>query len=222
MSQDQPHQQSHQHSHDHSHEHNDHACCESCDCTLQSSLYCSACDRIQQLETDADYFSLFNLPRSFDVDFDALHNFFDELILNLHPDFFEQAAQRDKDLSLAHTALLHQAKDCLENPFERGKYLLGLLKKDAVRLGHPPQEYICKMFDLQEDLDELQRAEADMEGIKTQVITYLVNSEALLVDEFPKLMKNPNDPEIIDTIEQELAKLKYILTLASRIGELTV
>ncbi|MDX2471378.1 MAG: hypothetical protein QNL04_12465 [SAR324 cluster bacterium] len=222
MSQDHSQSHKHSHSHDHSHAQGEHACCESCDCTLQSSLYCSACDRIQQLEENADYFSLFNLPQSFDVDFDALHAFFDELILNLHPDFFEQAAQRDKDLSLAHTALLHQAKDCLENPFERGKYLLGLLKKDAVRLGHPPQEYICKMFDLQEDLDQLQSSGAALEGIKEQVLVYLVNSEDLLTTVFPSLIESPDDLETIDTIEQELAKLKYILTLASRIGELTV
>ncbi len=195
--------------------------CDSCESTLKSALFCSACERLQQVDDREDYFTLFSQPRRFKVDKKAIEAVFDELILNLHPDFFAQADERDQALSLHHTSLLHEAKACLFNPFERGKYLLRLLYPgEEVRLGRPPADFIMDMFDLQEGLDALEQGSGQGRAMSDQIGEELRGVCQALEEGYQKLAQNKHQPAIRQTFLDNLAKLKFLLNLEQRLSEI--
>jgi len=198
---------------DHSHQ------CDSCESQLKSSLFCNACERLQQLDEEEDYFSIFNQPQSYAIDRAAIENNFDEMIVNLHPDFFAQADERDQSLSLHHTSLLHQAKGCLFNPFERGKYLLNLLLpgQDLI-LGNPPQSFLMEMFELQEDLDQLDRGQGDPDALATKIEGLVQNCDQALQSGFSGFA--PENRSGIQQLKDELSKLKFLLNLQTRMEEI--
>lgn len=173
------------------------------------------------LQEQESYFSLFDQPVSFRVDPASIERVFEDLVMKLHPDFFAQADERDQALSLQHTSLLHEAKACLLNPFERGKYLLGLLRPGlAVTLGNPPPAFFVEMFEFQEALDDLanskgnpQALQAHMDEIQTRLQNYLAQA-------FDQLIRHPADSVVADRISEELAKVKFVTNLQARFKEI--
>ena len=195
--------------------------CDACHSTLKSSLFCSACERLQQLQDQETYFSIFDQPVSFRIDPAAIERVFDDLVMKLHPDFFAQADERDQALSLQHTSLLHEAKACLLNPFERGKYLISLFYPgEAVTLGNPPPAFLAEMFAFQEALDDLaagkgdlQPLQANLNELQTRLLHYLANA-------FDQFTHRHDDQALLARIREELAKVKLVTNLQARFKEI--
>lgn len=195
--------------------------CDSCNSTLKSRLFCSACERLQQLQDQETYFSIFDQPVSFHIDPASIERVFDDLVMKLHPDFFAQADERDQALSLQHTSLLHEAKACLLNPFERGKYLLSLLYPgQAVPLGNPPPAFMVEMFDFQEALDDLAQGKGNSPNLQTHLQELHTRLLQYLTTAFAQLLHHPDDANLLDRIREELAKVKFVINLQARFKEI--
>jgi len=73
-----------------------------------------------------NYFELFDLPVSFDIDRSQLAERYRELQRTLHPDKFANAPDRERRMSVQHAALVNEAYRTLKNPLNRARYLLEL------------------------------------------------------------------------------------------------
>ena len=91
----------------------------------ESTLFCPDCSKIQPL-TGGDYFSVFGLEHRLNIDLAALEQEFHRLSRRLHPDRFTRASEKEKQWSLADTALLNDAYRTLKDPLRRTEYLLKL------------------------------------------------------------------------------------------------
>lgn len=75
---------------------------------------------------DKNYFEIFGLSETFDVDTAVMKDRYHDLQQQLHPDRFANATDQEKRLSVQMTALVNEAFQTLKNPLSRGRYLLQL------------------------------------------------------------------------------------------------
>ncbi len=90
-----------------------------------STLFCPHCSKIQP-PPGGDYFLVFGLERRFHIDLPALEHEFHRLSRKVHPDRFARAGEKEREWSLADTALLNDAYRTLKDPLNRTEYLLKL------------------------------------------------------------------------------------------------
>ncbi|MDH3310287.1 MAG: co-chaperone HscB [Gammaproteobacteria bacterium] len=108
-----------------------------------------------------NYFELFGLPVSFDVDADDLTLRYRELQRHVHPDKFANASDQERRLSLQMTALVNEAFQTLKDPVRRGRYLLDLRGIDMGEETDTAMDpaFLMEQMELRENLDEIRQAD---------------------------------------------------------------
>ncbi len=102
-----------------------------------------------------DYFDLFALPVSYNVDGVLLAQRYRELQHTIHPDKYTTSSDQDRRLSLQLTAQVNEAFQTLKNPILRAKYLLQL--HDAVPDDNAAMnpEFLGEQMELRERLADI-------------------------------------------------------------------
>ncbi len=81
---------------------------------------------MQAADLSSNFFVLFDLPVSFDIDLDALSARYREAQRAAHPDKFANAPEGERRLSVQMAARINEAYRALKDPLSRGRYLLEL------------------------------------------------------------------------------------------------
>jgi molecular chaperone HscB len=97
--------------------------------------FCHSCNKIQPVARTDDHFSLFGLPRQFDLDRAELDHRFRRLSRQLHPDRFARAEPRERRISLERATRLNDAHRYLKDWRLRAAYLLKLAGTDVFAEG---------------------------------------------------------------------------------------
>jgi len=79
-----------------------------------------------QLDLNADFFSLFELPRAFRLNEPELDSRFRDVQARVHPDRFASAPESERRLSLQWATQANEAYQTLKRPLARARYLLEL------------------------------------------------------------------------------------------------
>ncbi|XP_058287623.1 iron-sulfur cluster co-chaperone protein HscB isoform X5 [Hylobates moloch] len=90
----------------------------------EDRFFCPQCRALQAPDPTRDYFSLMDCNRSFRVDTAKLQHRYQQLQRLVHPDFFSQRSQTEKDFSEKHSTLVNDAYKTLLAPLSRGLYLV--------------------------------------------------------------------------------------------------
>lgn len=78
------------------------------------------------MSSSENYFQLFGLPLSYDVDLESLTARYRELQKATHPDKFASAGDRERRLSVQQAAQVNDGFSTLKSPLNRAIYLLKL------------------------------------------------------------------------------------------------
>ena len=107
-----------------------------------------------------DYFEMFEIPVSLQVDSITLKQRFYLLSRKFHPDFFTNENEMEQEAALEMSSLLNKAYKTFQDPEETIKYVLQLkgLLEDDEKYQLPPQ-FLMEMMELNEQL-----ADAKLEG----------------------------------------------------------
>jgi molecular chaperone HscB len=73
-----------------------------------------------------NYFELFNIPVSFDVDLSLLPKTYQQLQRLTHPDKFASGSEQEKLLAVQKNSQVNDAYSVLKSPLSRAEYLLSL------------------------------------------------------------------------------------------------
>ncbi len=113
------------------------------------------------MKTPLDHFSRFGLPRRYAVDRKALDTAYERLSFEQHPDLLAGAPPERQEAAQHQSAGLNEGYRVLCSDGERTTYLLGLLA-DGRKLNTEalPDGFLQAMFMLQEEVDELDAADA--------------------------------------------------------------
>ena len=110
---------------------------------------------MQQLFTK-DFFELFNLPVSFDIDASQLTERYRALQSSVHPDRFAAASDQDRRLSVQMAAHINEAYQTLKQPLSRARYLLEHFGVDVARSSTAlDMEFLAEQIVLREQLSEI-------------------------------------------------------------------
>jgi len=203
--------------------HSDPGRCWRCSHAHQPALFCPACQALQILPSQVDYFSVLGIPRSPVVDEVDLTQRYYDLSRRLHPDLYETGTAEEKEASLKNTALLNRAYRTLRDLLQRGQYWLELhgerLGKDNNRV---PPELASLVFEVQEKLAEVR--EARTEGKETAGQTELAKIRADLNDQMAGLRTvlaenlaqwngDRQAPNLLRDLKNLLSEIAYLRTL---------
>ena len=74
----------------------------------------------------SDFFELFDLPISYDVDLNKIQQQYMRLQKQVHPDKFVNGSDQEKRISMQQTSWINEAQATLKDPVLRAIYLLKL------------------------------------------------------------------------------------------------
>ncbi len=182
--------------------------CWQCRAERGAALVCPRCAAIQPLSADADLFTVLDLPRQLTLDPADLERRYHAASRAVHPDRFQTASRRERELSLAASAAVNRAYRTLRDPVARGRYWLEL---HGARLGdggpQVPPAIAAEVFETQEKLEELR-------GFTTRLGT--------LRDELCALYASANGgAPSLDELKRRLSEIAYLRTLLGDIEDAT-
>lgn len=120
------------------------------------------------MELTADYFELFGMPLSYEVDRDQLAEAYRKLQQQYHPDRFANAPDQERRISLQMASRLNEGNRVLRDPVARARYLL---EQMGVDLGTDSQtvrdpEFLMEQMELRETLEAAQQAADPIEALE--------------------------------------------------------
>jgi molecular chaperone HscB len=104
-----------------------------------------------------NYFELFNLPVSFDVDLSTLPQTYQQLQRLTHPDRFARGSEQEKLVAIQKNAQVNDAYSVLKSPLSRAEYLLSLR---GIDLQHEQKTikdtaFLMQQMEWREELSEI-------------------------------------------------------------------
>ena len=195
--------------------------CQSCGDSLISPLFCFSCNSLQTIFDELDHFKVMGLPHCFEIDSVELENRYQRLTLEMHPDFFGAAPEKQKRLSEKSSVMLNAAYSTLREPASRARYLLLLLAREKnLQTDALPEGFLQEMFIFQESLDEMlesgdQSALCKMNKELQNRYTFIESNYGAL---FKKFETSPDNPEILQQLQTQLNAERYLRRLLDRIN----
>jgi molecular chaperone HscB len=144
--------------------------CLTCGKHTARQLACTGCGVVASAPTrEADYFSLFGLPRKLALDVDDLGARYYALSRRFHPDLWHDSPPAEREASVRTTAIVNNAYQTLKDPVRRALYWLSLhgesLGRDNERV---PPALAAQVFEVQEKLEELRDARGRSDPAQTE------------------------------------------------------
>ena len=162
-----------------------------------------------------NYFELFGLPVSLQVDKAALNKKYIALQKQFHPDFFTQSDDAEKTAALEKSSLVNKALKILKEPDETIQYVLQL--KDLLAPNEKyelPPSFLMEMMELNEKMMEEDPA------------TFRLEVEALekhLLEPVKEIIENYDDSSIarekLLLIKEYYFKKKYLHRILDRMDD---
>lgn len=123
---------------------------------------------------NSNYFQIFNIPESCDLNLEALAEEYRKQQGEVHPDRFANADEAEKLRAVQLSSYLNEAYETLKSPLRRSAYLLSLHGKDVeqVKQSDLGMDLLMEQIQFREKLDEMPKDEsalADLEKLKTEV-----------------------------------------------------
>lgn len=108
------------------------------------------------LDFSQNYFELFDLPLSFEVDRGHLAEKYRDLQKVAHPDRYANASGQERRLSLQQSTLINTAFETLKDPLKRASYILSLrgIDIDTQKGGTMDPGFLMEQMELREAIAE--------------------------------------------------------------------
>lgn len=112
------------------------------------------------IDLNLNYFELFGLSPSFNIDLATLESNFRKIQSESHPDRFVSATPTEKLQSMQLATLANEAYQNLKNPANRAKYLLELQGIEAISETNTamPLDFLMQQMEWRESLEEAKAA----------------------------------------------------------------
>jgi molecular chaperone HscB len=179
-----------------------------------------------------NYFEVFDLPRTLNIDPAALEKSFHELSRKYHPDLHTRSAPDERRQALQMTALINDAYRTLRHPVRRAEYLVALegFKPDGSKV---PKSFLMEVFEINEHLDEIKEAlragtanTAEVEGLRAEIREKSENFDARIDEtarEWDRLLAaaaaEPDRKKCLEKLTELLSESSYIRNLERELEE---
>ncbi|CAM8994351.1 unnamed protein product [Rhodiola kirilowii] len=137
--------------------------CWNCDISAQNTpfLFCEYCRSVQPFDQSVDYFDIFGLDKTYDIEVGSLEGKYKDWQKKLHPDLVHSKSQREKDYAAEQSSRVIDAYRTLENPLSRAIYMLKLKGVDVDQeqtIAEP--ELLGEIMEIREAVEEVVDSQA--------------------------------------------------------------
>ena len=108
-----------------------------------------------------NYFEIFQMPASYQVDTDSLADRYRELQLSVHPDKFADASDQEKRLAVQWATQVNAAYVTLNEPLKRAIYLLEMSNTNIEHNPTLDPMFLMEQIELREALEEIEASGED-------------------------------------------------------------
>ncbi len=112
------------------------------------------------MDFTSNYFEIFGLPVSYQVDLSLLADRYRSMQRKFHPDRYASKPAQEQRLAVQYSAVINQAYTEISSPLLRAQYLLSLQNMDSagdVKITRDPQ-FLMQQIELREKLADLSEA----------------------------------------------------------------
>lgn len=169
------------------------------------------------MDLTGNYFQVFDLPESFEIDQQKLKHQYQQLQRQCHPDKYAGKSSQQQRLAEQYTVFLNQAYTTLESPMLRAEYLLSLqgVESNLANTTHRDSEFLMEQMELQEALEEV-RQSANQHQLLEGLVADIDDRFQALQDKFAEEFKKGAYNEALGT----LAKMHFFNKLQKQADRL--
>ena len=170
--------------------------------------------------TDAlptNYFELFEVPISYDVDLDQVQHRYRDLQKAVHPDKYANASSHERRMSMQHTSLINQALHTLKHPVERAMYLLQLKGVDFAMDNQTTMDaaFLMGQIEMREKLETIREHNEPLTELDAMSAGVKLNMKNM-ADEFKRAYASSE----LDDAKEAVRKLQFLYKAKIEIDEL--
>jgi molecular chaperone HscB len=139
----------------------------------------------------SNFFELFGLPVSYDVDMDQVQQQYMTLQKVVHPDKFANASDQEKRLSMQQTSWINEAQSTLKDPVSRAIYMLRLKDIDFSLDNETTMDaaFLMQQLEMRERLESV-RKESDPLDRLDELTEEVKQSTAEMISGFVESYEN--------------------------------
>ncbi len=156
---------------------------------------------------NSNFFELFELPVSYDVDLNQLQTLYMDLQKQVHPDKFVNGSDQEKRLSMQQTSWLNEAQLTLKDPVARAIYLLKLKGTDFNLENETTKDaaFLMQQLELRERLENIRKESDPLAALDGMAKTLSEESS-----EMQKSFSSAYQSEQIDDARECIRKLQFL------------
>lgn len=164
------------------------------------------------MDLSQNYFEIFALPVTFEIDPQQLAGRYRELQRTVHPDKFANASDRDRRLAVQQAALINEAFHVLKFPLKRARYLLQLkgIEFDDERETTFAPEFLMEQIELRETLGGV-KEQPDALASLNNLMQDIENRIGKMVKALAEFIKQDD----LDQAKAQIHKLQFLEKLKS-------
>jgi len=166
----------------------------------------------------SNFFELFGLPVSYDVDLNKVQQRYMELQKQVHPDKFANASDQEKRLSMQQTSWINEAQTTLKDPVLRSTYLLKLKGVDINLENETTMDagFLMQQLEMRERLENIS-SEAD----PLDALDALAKETRANMDEVIQGFAHSYESGQLDESREWVRKLQFMQKAIKEINTLT-
>lgn len=167
---------------------------------------------------NSNFFELFHLPVSYDVDLDKIQQYYMDMQKRVHPDKFANGTDQEKLLSMQQTSWINEAQATLKDPILRATYLLKLKGTDINLENETTMdaEFLMQQLEMRERLESV-RTEDEPLDVLDEMARQLKASAASMMAGFSKAY----EADQIDDAREWIRKLQFMQKATKEINKIT-
>lgn len=165
-----------------------------------------------------NYFQLFDVPVSFEVDLDVVQQHYMELQKMVHPDKFVNASAQEKRISMQQTSHINEALNTLKRPVDRALYLLKLKGMDINFDNETTMDagFLMEQMELRESLSEVRSKDDPLAELDRIGGGLKVKTENMMAD-FSACYQEDR----LDESRELIRKMQFLQKAKKEVGELS-
>jgi len=162
-----------------------------------------------------NYFELFSLDASFDIDLKILSENFRTLQQAVHPDRFANASDQEKRMSVQRAAFINEAHQVLKSPQRRARYIIELQGVEFDDQANPIMSpmFLMQQMELREGLTEV-KSQADPEAALDKILNELKLSRSEVLTGLAEQLNTPAEADL-EKASQLMHELQFLDKLQS-------
>jgi molecular chaperone HscB len=166
----------------------------------------------------SNFFELFGLPVSYDVDLTTIQQQYMALQKKVHPDRFANGSDLEKRLSMQQTSWINEAQATLKDPVLRASYLLKLKGVDFSLENETTMDtaFLMQQLEMRERLENI-RSEADPLKALDSIAVDVKDSTNKMMNGFAQSFENGQ----LDDAREWIRKLQFMQKAKNEINTLT-